>query len=261
MQVWNVLHAAGWKYRTQNFAKNRHLGTIAQLCRAVSSQLRHVSTIGKKTVKQQYLLHISSQYGERWPTNGWDRFTSLGHPSTFQRVSRLGSVTARHSSSGRQPNFAALNRWRDLFSAGRPSRRVLAHILVMVIHKPGSFLRLFNGRYSKRSSLVRTHACGHFLHLQRGSVEYCRQCSDQTGLQTSTSRCLSSLTSITRVLYTCCYATSPNHAINRVQSRLLGIAQKNEVARFTLQHELDCVARSPDVPQSSCPAERRNCLS
>ena len=30
--------------------KNRHLGTIAQLCRAVSSQLRHVSTIGKKSL-------------------------------------------------------------------------------------------------------------------------------------------------------------------------------------------------------------------
>jgi len=29
-------------------AKNRHLGTIAQLCRAVSSQIRYVSTIGKK---------------------------------------------------------------------------------------------------------------------------------------------------------------------------------------------------------------------
>ena len=28
-------------------AKNRHLGTIAQLCRAISSQLRHLSTIGK----------------------------------------------------------------------------------------------------------------------------------------------------------------------------------------------------------------------
>jgi len=28
--------------------KNRHLGSIAQLCRAISSQLRHVSTIGKK---------------------------------------------------------------------------------------------------------------------------------------------------------------------------------------------------------------------
>ena len=30
-------------------AKNRHLGTIAQLRRAKASQLRHVSTIGKKT--------------------------------------------------------------------------------------------------------------------------------------------------------------------------------------------------------------------
>jgi len=28
-------------------AKNRHLGTIAQLCRAISSQIRHISTIGK----------------------------------------------------------------------------------------------------------------------------------------------------------------------------------------------------------------------
>ena len=31
----------------KNVAKNRHLGTIAQLCRAISSQLRNVSTIGK----------------------------------------------------------------------------------------------------------------------------------------------------------------------------------------------------------------------
>jgi len=28
--------------------KSRHLGTIAQLCRAISSELRHVSTIEKK---------------------------------------------------------------------------------------------------------------------------------------------------------------------------------------------------------------------
>jgi len=34
--------------------KNCHLGTIAQLRRAISSQLRHVSTIGKKLVKQQH---------------------------------------------------------------------------------------------------------------------------------------------------------------------------------------------------------------
>jgi len=40
------------KYRTQkNRPKIRHLGTIAQLCRAMSSQLRHISTIEKKLVK------------------------------------------------------------------------------------------------------------------------------------------------------------------------------------------------------------------
>jgi len=33
-------------------AKNRHLGTNPQLCRAISSQLRHVSTIGKKLVSR-----------------------------------------------------------------------------------------------------------------------------------------------------------------------------------------------------------------
>ena len=112
--------------------KNRHQSTIAQLYRAISSQLRHISTIGKQVsetniAKQQYL-----------------RLAGLGHPIIFQRVSRLGSVTARQSSSGRQPNFAALNRGRHLYSAGRPSRWALAHVssyfTVLVI--PGIFIRL-----------------------------------------------------------------------------------------------------------------------
>jgi len=55
-------------------------------------------------------------------------FISLGHRCKFQRVSRLGTVTAQHSSSGRQPNFAALNRGCHLYSAGRPSRWALDHI-------------------------------------------------------------------------------------------------------------------------------------
>jgi len=50
--------------------KLRHLGTIAQLCQAVSSQLRDASTIWKKLVKQQYLFQTSSQYGELRPING-----------------------------------------------------------------------------------------------------------------------------------------------------------------------------------------------
>ena len=129
MQVWNVLHAARWKYRAQKIAKNSpsgdHRTTLSGCIFAAKAYIDN----RKKLLKQQY-LHMSSQYGELRPTIGWDWFTSLGHPSKFQRVSRLGSVTARHFSSVRQPNFAAMNRGRHLYSAGRPSRRALAHILV-----------------------------------------------------------------------------------------------------------------------------------
>jgi len=51
-------------------AKKHHLGTIAEICRAISLQLRHVLTIRKKRVKQQYVLQMSPQYGELRPTNG-----------------------------------------------------------------------------------------------------------------------------------------------------------------------------------------------
>jgi len=49
---------------------------------------------------------MSSQYGELWPTNGWDRLASLGHPSKFQWVSCLGFVTAPTPLNRGQPNFA-----------------------------------------------------------------------------------------------------------------------------------------------------------
>ena len=65
---------------------------------------------GKTLVKQEYPIYMSPQYGELRPTNGWDRFGSLEHPSKFQRVSRLRNVTARHSSSGVSQN---LWRWTE----------------------------------------------------------------------------------------------------------------------------------------------------
>jgi len=47
MQVWNVLDASRWKCRPKKSPKIGLLGTIAQLCWTISSQLRHVSTIGE----------------------------------------------------------------------------------------------------------------------------------------------------------------------------------------------------------------------
>ena len=46
MCCWRLAGNAGRK----NDAKNRHLCTIAHVCRAISSQLKHVSTIGEKNL-------------------------------------------------------------------------------------------------------------------------------------------------------------------------------------------------------------------
>jgi len=92
MQVWNVLHVARWNAGPTKLPKIRHLGTIKQLSQDISSQLRHVSTIGKKLVKQQYLLHRSPQYGELQPTSGWDRSSSLGTPANFDRFRILAAL-------------------------------------------------------------------------------------------------------------------------------------------------------------------------
>ena len=141
--------------------------TIAQLCRAVSSPLRHVSTVGKKLVKQRYLLHNASRYVKIRPLTAEISWKVWGTPANFNgfRVFALllqrrrstevnqtlrdvwpspglhfpglllrkftlrpslafcyiGSVTAQHSSSGCQPNFAA---WY-LHATRRASRSTL----------------------------------------------------------------------------------------------------------------------------------------
>ena len=116
MQVWNVLHAARWKYMTQKGRQKspsgHHRTTLSGYMFATKACIDNWK---KELVKHQYLLHMSPQYGELRPTSGWDRFGSLRHPSYFQRLPRLGSVTARQSSSQRQPNFAALNTGRHTF--------------------------------------------------------------------------------------------------------------------------------------------------
>jgi len=57
----------------------------------------------------------------------------LGQPYKFQLVIASWQRYCTVSSSGRQPNFAELNRGRHLCSAGRPSGWALAHILVVFI--------------------------------------------------------------------------------------------------------------------------------
>jgi len=130
MHVWNVLHAAHWKYRMHKWQKIAvwdHRTTLSGYIFTTKACINNQ----KKLVKQQYLLQMSPQYDELQPTNGWDLLASLGDPRKFKRVSCLGSISAWHSSSRCQPKFAELNRGRHLYLAGRPSRWALAHILVL----------------------------------------------------------------------------------------------------------------------------------
>jgi len=92
MQVWNVLRAARWKCSTQKSPKSRHLGTIAQLCRAISSQLRHVSTTGKKLIKHQYLptcLHNMVNFGPLAAEISW---RGCGTPANFNGFRVLAAL-------------------------------------------------------------------------------------------------------------------------------------------------------------------------
>jgi len=88
-----VLHAASCKYRTQKSPKIHHLGTIAQLCQAVSLQLRHIS---KKNV-------LSTNTSSTCPHNMMN-FSPLasevgpvlwGTPSNFSRFRILAAFLQR----------------------------------------------------------------------------------------------------------------------------------------------------------------------
>jgi len=79
MQVWDVLHAARWKYRTQKIAKNspsgHHRTTLSGYVFASEACIENRKNL-------QYLLQMSPEYGELLP-NGWDLLASLGHPCEF----------------------------------------------------------------------------------------------------------------------------------------------------------------------------------
>jgi len=128
MQVWNVLHAARWKYNTQKSAKNSPSGYHPTTLSGYIFATKACIDNRKKNLLNSNISSTCPHNMELRPTNGWGLLASWGHPCKFQWVSHLGSVTARHSIIGRQPNFAALNRGRHLYSAGQPSHWALAHV-------------------------------------------------------------------------------------------------------------------------------------
>ena len=71
-------------------------------------------------------------FRELRPTNGSDRFRSLGHPYKFQRVLRLGSITARHLVVGISQTLACQN-----FVSSINSRTSIKRVWNMINKIPG----------------------------------------------------------------------------------------------------------------------------
>jgi len=99
--VWNLLHAARWKYRMQKWRKKSRSGHRRTSLTGYIFSTKACIDNRKKLVKWQYVLHMSSEYSELQPINGWDLLASLGHSSKFQRF-----VIAATSLNRSRPTFA-----------------------------------------------------------------------------------------------------------------------------------------------------------
>ena len=113
-------------------AKNRHLGTIPQFCRAMFSQLRHVLAIGKNLLSSNICSTCPHNMVNFGPLAAEIVSLVWGNPGNFNRFRVLAALLHGTLVLG-VSQTAALNRGRHLYSAGRPSRWALAHILVLFL--------------------------------------------------------------------------------------------------------------------------------
>ena len=128
MQVWNALHAARCKYRTQ---KSRQKSPSRHHRTTLSGHIFATKAYIDNRKKNLLSSNTSSTCPHNMVNFGpltADRFGSLGHSPKISTGFASWQRYCTASSSGRQPNFAALNKGRHLCSAGRPSRWALAHI-------------------------------------------------------------------------------------------------------------------------------------
>jgi len=111
VHVWNVLHAAGWKYRTQNLRQTtppaRHNTTLSGYIFATKARL---ASLGHPSKFQRVLrIGLVTALKSLLPPNGIlpvAKFTL--RPNLALSYRPIGSVTARHSGSRRQPKFCGI---------------------------------------------------------------------------------------------------------------------------------------------------------
>jgi len=86
----------------------------------------------KKLVKQQYLLYMSTQYGELGPLAAEIVSLVWGTPGNFNGFRVFGSVTARQSSSGRQPSCGVEQRAPPIFGRAAITLGIAPHFFSLL---------------------------------------------------------------------------------------------------------------------------------
>ena len=128
-----MLHAARWKHRTQKIGKNSpsgyHRTTLSVYIFPTKARIDNRKRLLNSNISPTCSYNMAN-FGLLAAEICWRVW---GTPANFNGFRVLAALLhdARQSSSGRQPNFAALNRRRQLCSAGRPSRWALAYIVVL----------------------------------------------------------------------------------------------------------------------------------
>ena len=150
------------RYRTQKSLKIRHLGTMARLCWAISLQLRHALTIRKKVVKQQYLLHMSSQYVELGPRGAEVVLLVWGTPTNFNGFSHLFLLLQQHAQ--RKPTklctmFGRLVGWYTTYTRWRllPPHGILPGVITL---RPSLAFSCIDSVTARHSGSWRQPHCG-----------------------------------------------------------------------------------------------------
>ena len=160
MQVWNLLHAARWKYSRQKWRKKspsaHHHTNLSGCIFAIKACINN----RKKVVKQQYLPTCPHNMANFGPLTAEIGSGVWGTPANFNwfrvlaallqrrhfmstscvllywqryRTAVQHQVSAKFCGVVQGMELRNFRRGRHLYSAGRPSRWALAHILVISV--------------------------------------------------------------------------------------------------------------------------------
>jgi len=189
MQVWNVLLRGSLQMQDPEKSLKIAFWT-AQLCPAMSSQLRHVSTIGKKLLSSNISPRcphnmmnfgplaaeiVSLVWGTRANFNRFCVLAALLHGSQIVSVSQISRRWTEGASVQRREIWLTLTTWLPCSNASGPKFILWGHLGEILLLNRAT-IALVIGPHSSWTTACRTSAglpCVHCVHASQ--INYRRQ--------------------------------------------------------------------------------------